>query len=71
MPYQIFSDATADACPSMMAGLPPVTIIPMEVTLGDEPYTYGPGGNLTVEQANLPPLRKSTPWSTARRLRKA
>ncbi len=50
MPYQIFSDATADACPSMMAGLPPVTIIPMEVTLGDEPYTYGPGGNLTVEQ---------------------
>ena len=49
MRYQIYSDATADTCPSMREGLPPAEIIPMEVTLGDQPYTYGPGGGLTVE----------------------
>lgn len=50
MSYQIYSDATADTCPSMLEGLPRAEIIPMEVMLGDRPYTYGPGGNLTVEQ---------------------
>ena len=50
MGYQIYSDATADTCPSMREGLLPAEIIPMEVTIGDRSYTYGPGGDLTVEQ---------------------
>ena len=50
MSYQIYSDATADACPSMLEGLPAAEIIPMEVMVGDRSYTYGPGGDLTVEQ---------------------
>ena len=50
MSYQIYSDATADTCPSMLEGLPQAEIIPMEVMLGDRPRTYGPGGDLTVEQ---------------------
>ena len=48
MGYQIYSDATADTCPSMREGLLPAEIIPMEVTIGDRSYTYGPGGDLTV-----------------------
>ena len=50
MSYQIYSDATADACPSMLEGLPAAEIIPMEVMVGDQSYTYGPGGDLTVER---------------------
>lgn len=50
MGYQIFTDVTADLCPEMLSGLPDVTFIPMEVELGDRLYTYGPGGDLTVEQ---------------------
>ena len=50
MGYQIFTDVTADLCPEMLEGLPPVAFIPMEVELGEKSYTYGPGGNLTVEQ---------------------
>ena len=50
MSYQIYSDATADTCPSMHEGLLQAEIIPMEVTIGDRSYTYGPGGDLTVEQ---------------------
>ena len=50
MSYQIYSDATADICPSMREGLLTAEIIPMEVTIGDRSYTYGPGGDLTVEQ---------------------
>ncbi len=50
MAYQLFTDVTADVCPDMMEGLPSVTFIPMEVELGDASYTYGPGGNLTVDQ---------------------
>ena len=48
--YQIFADATADLCPEMLEGLPPVRFIPMEVEIGGRRYTYGPGGNLTVEE---------------------
>ena len=50
MSYQIYSDATADTCPSMREGLLTAEIIPMEVMVGDRSYTYGPGGDLTVEQ---------------------
>ena len=49
MGYQLFTDATADVCPEMMASLPAVEFIPMEVELGDASYTYGPGGNLTTD----------------------
>ena len=50
MSYRIFTDATADLTQEMMEGLPEVTVIPMDITLGDRPYTYGPGGNITVEE---------------------
>lgn len=50
MGYQLFTDVTADMCPEMLEGLPSVEFVPMEVELGDSSYTYGPGGNLTVEQ---------------------
>ena len=26
-----------------------IRVIPMELTVGEEAYTYGPGGNLTVK----------------------
>ena len=47
--YQIFTDATADLCESMLKNLPSVEIIPMQVEIGGQEYTYGPGGNLTTE----------------------
>jgi len=47
--YQIFTDATADLCKDMMEVLPPVEVIPMQVEIGGQEYTYGPGGNMTVE----------------------
>lgn len=50
MGYQIFTDATADMSEEMLSGFPQIEIIPMEVTVGDESYVYGPSGNLTVEQ---------------------
>lgn len=48
--YQIFTDATADLSAAMLAGLPPVEIIPMRVEVGGKEYTYGPGGTITAEQ---------------------
>lgn len=50
MGYQIFTDATADMNAEMLKDLPHVEIIPMEVLVGGAIYTYGPSGNLTVEQ---------------------
>lgn len=50
MSYRIFTDATADLTAELLAGLPEVGVIPMEITLGDRGYTYGPGGDLTVEE---------------------
>ena len=49
MSYRIFTDATADLTGELLAGLPEVEVIPMEITLGDRGYTHGPGGDLTVE----------------------
>lgn len=48
--YQIFADATADLTESFMGGLPPVEVIPMQVEIGGQGYTYGPGGNLTIAE---------------------
>ena len=50
MSYRIFTDATADLTAKLLAGLPEVEVIPMEITLGDRGYTYGPGGDLTAEE---------------------
>ena len=48
MGYKLFSDVTADVSDELMAGMPPVELVPMQVELGGENYTYGPGGDLTV-----------------------
>lgn len=50
MGYQIFTDATADLNDEMFFGLPYVEIIPMEVLIDGNVYTYGPKGNLTIKQ---------------------
>ena len=50
MGYQLFSDMTADVSEALMRGMPEVAYVPMQVELGGESFTYGPGGNLTVEQ---------------------
>ena len=49
MSYQILTDATADFSPALMEGLPEVAVIPMQVTVGEQAHTYGPGGDLTVD----------------------
>ena len=49
MGYHIFTDATADMSAAMLSGLPEVTVLPMDITIGTEPYTYGPEGNITIE----------------------
>lgn len=48
--YKIFTDATADYSSGMLQGLPRIEVIPMEVTVGDDNFLYGPGGNLSVKQ---------------------
>lgn len=48
--YVIFTDVTADLSPELIAGLPEIRIIPMEVTLGNKTYTYGPGGTITAKE---------------------
>lgn len=48
--YQLFTDATADMSSELLAGLPPVEIIPMQVEIGGHEYTYGPSGNITVAE---------------------
>lgn len=47
--YQIFTDATADLSSGMMARLPSVEMIPMNVEIGGRIYTYGPQGDLSVQ----------------------
>lgn len=68
MGYQLFSDMTADVSEAPpMRGMPEVAYVPMQVELGGESFTYGPGGSLTVEQfyarqraGSLPAPRRST-----------
>ena len=50
MSYQIVTDATADMCPEMLAGLPEIHILPMDIMLGSTPYVYGPEGNITTDE---------------------
>lgn len=44
--YRIFTDATADLGLRAVESPLPVTVIPMEVEIGGQAYTYGPGGTL-------------------------
>ena len=48
MAYRIFTDATSDLTLEQLRGLPKVEIIPMQVEINGEQYTYGPYGNLPV-----------------------
>ncbi len=50
MPYQIITDATADLCPELLAGLPEVIVLPMDLTVDGQPYTYGPGGTISTAE---------------------
>ncbi len=43
MGYQLFSDMTADVSEALMRGMPEVAYVPMQVELGGESFTYGPG----------------------------
>ncbi|MBS6397780.1 MAG: DegV family protein [Clostridiales bacterium] len=60
--YQIFTDATADYNSGMMEGLPPVSVVPMQVEIDGMEYTYGPGGTITVEEFYQ--LQRSGKFST-------
>jgi len=48
--YQIFTDATADLTPELMAGLPSVEIIPMQVAIGGKEYSYGSPEGISAEE---------------------
>ena len=58
MSYQLYTDATADFCPEMAAPYAEIKVIPMELTVGEEPHTYGPGGDLTVKDFYKPSGRQ-------------
>ncbi len=48
MQYQILTDATADMTERMKSGLPAIGVIPMQIDLDGQSYTYGPGGDLSA-----------------------
>lgn len=48
MSYQIITDATCDINAESLAPFAPVKIIPMDIMVGDDPYLYGEGGNITI-----------------------
>lgn len=48
--YQIFTDATADFNVQSIQTPPFVHIIPMQLTIGGETYTYGPGGTIDTRE---------------------
>lgn len=48
--YRIFTDATADLSAELLAGLPPVEVIPMQVEIGGKEYTYGSPGGITTRE---------------------
>ena len=48
--YQIFTDATADMSTDLLSRLPAVKIIPMKVEIDGCGYTYGPSGNISVQE---------------------
>ncbi len=50
MSYRIITDATCDINKESLASFAPVKIIPMDIMVGDTPYLYGDGGNITVKE---------------------
>lgn len=48
--YQIFTDATADLCISMLENLPLLKIIPMNLEIGGNEFVYGPNGTISCEE---------------------
>lgn len=48
MSYRLITDATADLSPEMMQH--DCTIIPMDIVVDDMLYTFGPGGNITIDE---------------------
>ncbi len=50
MSYQIITDATADLNGELLAGLPEVKIIPMNVQVNGREYLFGPGGNIECDE---------------------
>lgn len=49
MSYQIVTDATSDLTPGLLAGLPPLSVVPMPVNIDGAPHSFGPGGDLEVD----------------------
>ena len=50
MAYRIFTDATADLNDELLRGLPDITVIPMEVMVGTEMYSYGLNEGITATE---------------------
>ena len=48
--YRIFTDATADLSPELKEGLPPIEVIPMQVEIGGNEYTYGSPEGITAQE---------------------
>lgn len=48
--YKIFTDATADLSADLKKGLPSVEIIPMQVEIGGNEYTYGSPEGITTKE---------------------
>ena len=46
MSYQIVTDATSDLTPDLLAGLPPLAVVPMPVNIDGAPHSFGPGAIL-------------------------
>ena len=68
--YRIFTDAASDLGLSMMEGLPPVTVIPMGVNIGDEVHTFGPSGDLSISRFYALQRTGSFASTSHRRLKK-
>ncbi|HHU02915.1 MAG: DegV family protein [Christensenellales bacterium] len=49
-PYQIITDATADLSAGIIKEVPNIKIIPMEVEIGGKNYSYGPKGDISIEE---------------------
>lgn len=50
MAYQIFTDATADLSGCFRENNAAIEIIPMQIEIGGREYTYGPSGDISVEE---------------------
>lgn len=49
MSYQVFTEVTADLGDEVIAGMPGLHVIPMNVHLGEKDYLFGPGGDLGIK----------------------